>query len=109
MSTRALLELPRSEVFKWSAVYLASRQGLKRDIFGGEVFANTDVFSAIDAEQCFVSRAGSRATRIFGTDNKSGHVVNVIALCKSIVVRAKQAKFQVACIVISDDRYISSH
>ena len=44
MSTRALLELPRSEVFKWSAVYLASRQGLKRDIFGGEVFANTDIF-----------------------------------------------------------------
>ena len=43
MSTRALLELPRSEVFKWSAVYLASRQGLKRDIFGGEVFANTDI------------------------------------------------------------------
>lgn len=50
MLARALLELPRSEVFKWSAAYFASRQGLKRDIFGGEVFANTDVFSAIDAE-----------------------------------------------------------
>lgn len=50
MSTRALLELPRSEVFKWSAAYFASRQGLKRDIFGGGASVNTDMFSAIDAE-----------------------------------------------------------
>lgn len=38
------MELPRSEVFKWSTVYFASRQGLKRDIFGGGVSANTNIF-----------------------------------------------------------------